>query len=52
MSASSQPLIDPKDVAIVVRGFVLGFVILGFFLLLAMGLGMPLLVNHGNVPMQ
>lgn len=52
MSAPKFPLLDPKDIFTIGVGFVLGIGILVFFVLLAMGLDMPLLVNHGNVPHQ
>lgn len=44
--------IDPKELVPVAFGFVLGIGILVFFLALSQGLGLTLLVNHGNIPHQ
>lgn len=52
MSAPKSPLIDPKELVPALLGLGLGLGMLCFFVLLAMSLGMPLLVNHGNIPMQ
>lgn len=52
MSAPKQPLIDPKELFPAVVGFALGLGILTFFVLLAIGLDMTLLVNHADIPMQ
>lgn len=52
MSAPKSPLIDPKELVPAALGVGVGIGILCFFVLLAMALGMPLLVNHGNIPMQ
>ena len=50
----SEPrkLIDPKELAPLAVGFVLGLALLGFFVLFAKGMGLTLLVNHANIPYQ
>ena len=53
MSDSQNGLpIDPKDLATVAGGFVVGLLILGLFVAIAMALHMPLLVEKWNIPMQ
>ena len=50
----SEPkkLIDPKEMGPVAAGFVLGIALIGFFVLMAKGMGLTLLVNHANIPYQ
>lgn len=50
--SDSKPLIDPKELVPAANGFVLGFVILGGFVLLAMTLKMPLLAETWLLPRQ
>ncbi|MCB9885253.1 MAG: hypothetical protein H6838_07160 [Planctomycetes bacterium] len=53
MSESSKPFpIDPKELAPAAGGFAIGIGILVFFILLAIGMGLTLLVDKGNIPMQ
>lgn len=53
MSDSSKPFpIDPKELVPAVGGFALGIGILVFFVLLAMGMGLTLLVDKAAIPMQ
>ena len=51
MSASKK-LIDPKELAPLAVGFVLGLALLAFFVLFSKGMGLTLLVNHANIPYQ
>lgn len=44
--------IDPKDLVPAVGGFFVGLGILAFFVLLALGMGMTLLVDKANIPLQ
>ena len=50
--SESKPLLDPKEMAPLVVGFVLGLALIGFFVLFAKGMGLTLLVNHANIPYQ
>ncbi|HEU4419142.1 MAG TPA: hypothetical protein VFT55_09400 [Planctomycetota bacterium] len=50
--SASKPLIDPKELAPLAVGFVLGLALLGFFVLFAMGMGLTLLPSHANIPYQ
>ena len=53
MSDSSKPFpIDPKELAPAAGGFAVGIGILLFFVLLALGMGLTLLVDKSNIPMQ
>ncbi len=53
MSDSTKPFpIDPKELAPAAGGFAVGIGILLFFVLLAFAMGLTLLVDKGNIPMQ
>lgn len=53
MSDSPKPFpIDPKELVPAAGGFVVGVSIVVFFVLLAMGMGLTLLVDKANIPMQ
>ncbi len=52
MSAPKSLPIDPKDLIPAAFGFVIGLGILTFFVLLATGMDLTLLVNQHNVPRQ
>jgi hypothetical protein len=53
MSDSKNGLpIDPKELVPAVGGFVLGFGIVAFFVLLAMGMGLTLFVDKADIPLQ
>lgn len=52
MSEPKKPLIDPKELFPAAAGFVVGLCILGFFIALALGLGLTTLVDHHNIPHQ
>jgi hypothetical protein len=52
MSAQKSLPIDPKELFPAAVGFALGIGILAFFVLLAMALDMPLLVDTAALPRQ
>ncbi|MFK7743398.1 MAG: hypothetical protein AB8H80_23985 [Planctomycetota bacterium] len=51
MSDSKLP-VDPKELIPVAIGFVLGFGLLAFFIALAFGLDLTLLVDSNDIPRQ
>ena len=48
--SESKPLIDPKELAPMAMGLLLGLALMTCFVLLAKGMGLPLLVDHANIP--
>lgn len=54
MSDDKKPAlpIDPKELVPAGIGFVIGLVLIGAFVALALALGLTLLVDHGNIPHQ
>lgn len=48
--SNSKPAFDPKELLPLAIGLCLGVGLLVFFVLLAVVLGMPTIVEHGNIP--
>lgn len=52
MSAPKSTLLDPKDLAAVTTGVVLGVLLLVGFWLMCKGMGMATFVDHAAIPHQ